>query len=653
MGTTKFHNQSGRGIDFQSAAKALSVILPIIGVAGVVIPYVFGFTSLSILAVYIAIPCVIAPILYFYTTDIENTSTDHAQYHTKLLVSVFLLLQAVTVVLLYTNTVRPYSYFAAVVGLAFVILIQILQASNENPRSGIILTQIALLHLNLIWGVTIKYNYHFGRTDTFGHVHGVRLITEHGHITPAFSGNYQSFPLWHILGSMEHLLLGGQVAPRTTVFIISGIIYAIVPIGVFLIAKRIFSSQRVALAAALLTCLNATVIDSGMYSIPRSAAAFLFVLILVSWVRNDDRSIGLFALFVLAIAAYHTVSLPFVFIILLVDYFSRQVAVPLLSAGPTVRPARRSHLLLGLIVLVQAGYWLFFADYLLEHLVSVVFGQGTPGAVNTGVVEQPLREVANYLHHSTLLVFVFVGTLLGLSSDRVSAVTKSTLLTALILVGISFPGPHLLVRSVAESFNVLRFSVYTFPFISMGAAYGLVSILGQLKPHKNTAKVLVLVALFIFLLFSFTTISNDFVAGDNPAVERQFYTSYLSEAEEQSMQTVAGIGAGSVASDYAATRYYESSEYAEKSRIMGVSENAEQLHFGDDSDILLVREGELETRSLQVWATDNYVQDGSYHGELRYVGQDDRVWLDLNAGHQVYDSGVVSGHQQTRLSIDQ
>lgn len=638
-----------RNVDLQTVAKALAVLLPVIGLVGVAGPYVLGFTSLAVLASYVAFPSVLAPLLYLYTSDDEMNISSGNQYTKRLLLSGYFLLQTVSLVLLVSTEVRPYSYYAVVAGIAFLLLVQILRFSPKRDRSWPFLAQIAFLHLNLIWGVTLKYNYFIGRTDIFGHVRYVRLILEQGTFTSSFSGFYQAFPLWHVLGAMEYLLFGGQLAPRTTLFVISGVLYVFVPIGVFLVATRLFESHRVALLAGLLTCLDATVVHNGMYAIPRSAAAFLFVLMLLMWVRDDGRSVALFALFSLAIAAYHTVSLPFVFFILAVEYFFRRVVAPFTGDGIATRTIGTSYLLLALIVLVQAAYWLFFADYLLEHVVSIAFQESSPGQINSGVVENPFRELANYLHYSMLLVFVFVGTLTGLSSDRVSGLTKATLCSTLVLVGVSFPGPHLLVGKLAESFNVLRFAQYSFPFIAMTAAYGIVSLFRRANSSRVTGETAKVVVLAVFILFSFTTVSNDFVASDNPAVERQFYTNYVSEAEEQSMQTVANISAGNVSSDYVGTRYYNASRHADKAQILGVNEDRDRLYFGSDRDLVFVRDAELERRPLQVWITDSYRYDAGYLAELGYVESSAPVWSDLTLMNRVYDSGAASAYQGSNV----
>lgn len=646
MSTLDFGDRGG-GYDSRTVAKTLAVVLPLVTSLAVIGSYLLGLRSYAILGLYVAVPSILAPVLYRYGTDIETTAAGTRNRHIhKLLLSSYLALTAVSIVLLATSPVRPYSYYLVVAALAVVVLAQIVQYSAETSRWPI-LAQIVLLQLNLVWGVTLKYNYFLGRTDIFGHVYSVQRILESGAI-PSQLGFYQSFPLWHILGATEALLAGGQLTPRTTLFVLSGLLYALVPVGVYVVAKRLFDSIRVALAAGLFTCLDATVMHNGMYSLPRGTAAVLFVFMLLTLVQGDKRSIALFGLFALAVAAYHPVSLPFMFVILLFFYFFRQHGVPSLNGEIVPRGLGATYSLLALIILVQAAYWLFFAEPLVEHLLRVLFMEGTPSQVNPGVVDEPLRELANYIHYSALLVFVFTGVLVGLFSDRAPGKTHATLFTALVLVGFSFPGPHLLLEQFAGSFNIHRFSQYAFPFINMAAGYGLIKVIRGVDTPKITGETVKVIVLVVFVVFSMATISNDFVASDNPAVERQFYTNYLSEAEEHSMQTVAGVATGNVSSDYAASRYYDASPYANQSRILGVSTEGDQLFFGDQNDLLLIREGELQQRPLQVWRTDNY-RAGGYFDELRYVDRDAAVWSDLQGANKVYSSGAVGAYQQSAV----
>lgn len=632
-----------RRISVEHVGKVLAYLVPIVGAAGVVIPYLLGFTTLAILATYIAIPCLLAPALYWYSSEgyeIRNYSSIETE---KLLVSGYLVLQSISIYLLATRPVRPYSYYAIVAMMASLVLLNILYFAPTRGRSLRILLQIVLLQLNVIWGVTFKYNLYIGRTDFLSHAWLVRRILANQTTVGQFEGFYQSFPLWHILGTIQHLVLGSPGEPRMTLFAISGLMFCATSVAVYLTASRLFDSYKVALTAALLTSIYPTVIENGMYAIPRSAAGFFFALLLLSWVKSDDRSIILFALFTITVAAYHTISLPFIFLILSVEYFFRRLILP-----GTVDTGMSYRILL-FVGIAQTFYWIFFADYLVRHVLRVAVQPSVPGEVNSGVIANPVAELANYLHQSAILILLLVGILIGLRSARLQKTAKATILSALVLAAVSFPGPQLLIGKLAETFNVLRFAQYTFPFITMTSAYGLVSLYRRTETIGLTGSQIRTIALVIFVLLSFLTVSNDFTASDNPLVERQFYTFYISESEEESMRTMAELGSENVPSDYVTARYLEASEYQAKSGVVGMSADRDEMYLRD-GDLLLVRAGELEQRPLQLWETDDPEQGEYDLGSLEYVSSSAPLWGQLGTMNRVFDSGSVVGYEPSPVA---
>ncbi|WP_132059389.1 glycosyltransferase family protein [Halorussus amylolyticus] len=646
-----------RRFSFGRVGTLLLYAVPTAGLAGLAVPYLLGFETLAILATYIAVPCLVAPVLYYYATGTparydsephrserrgETATRGHSDLRTeKLLASAFFVLQAIAVFLLVSTPVRPYSYYVVVALSAGVVLAQILFLSSSHWRAIRILSQIALLNLNVLWGVTFKYNFYIGRTDILGHAWLVQKILRAETTVGQFSGFYRSFPLWHVLGSMEHLLAGSPWKPRMTLFAISGLLFCFAAIGVFLTSMYVFGSYKVGLVAALLTCLHPNAIANGMYAIPRSAASFFFVILLLLWVKNDRRSILLFAALTMVVAAYHTASLPFVFLILSVEYGIRKVALPRADdVGTTYR-------VLVLVAVIQAFYWVFFADYLIRHVLGVMFQSSTPGAINSGIIGQPVTELLNYLHHSMFLILILVGVLTALTTDRLRGRAKVVMLSALCLAAVTFPGPQLLLGKLAESFNILRFAQYTYPFMAMAGGYGLVALYRRTASAGLTGTQIRAIAFAVFLLLSMFTVSNDFTASDNPLVERQFYTYYVADSEEESMQTIAGMSSGNVLSDYVTERYLSASPYERKGRVLGVNEDADRMYLGGDENVVLVREGELERRSVQLRQTDRYRDDSDYLGSLRYVAPTAPVWNQTDDLDRVFDSGSVVGYKQS------
>ena len=177
----------------------------------------------------------------------------------------------------------------------------------------------------------------------------------------------------------------------------------------------------------------------------------------------------------------------------------------------------------------------------------------------------PLNEVANYVQYSPLLLLLLLGAFFLLGSNKWCRLTIFSLV-AIVLAFVSFPGPALLVNKLARNFQIGRFEDYAFIFITLAAATGLAAL--YYKSRRNVSK-FVVIALFAGLVLA--SVSNDFVASDNPLVKRNFYTYYFEESEYASFNTVASNTAGLVMSDYLPTRYLGYSPYNATAQILPVS----------------------------------------------------------------------------------
>ena len=178
-----------------------------------------------------------------------------------------------------------------------------------------------MLNLNLIWGVTLKYNYFVGRTDTLAHAWYIQNLLQVGHVTDVF-GLYSAFPLWHILVAGVYMITGTGIQVYTMMFIVSGIIFAVTPLIVFLVVTKLVNSQKIGLIAALLISVQTFFIFDGMYSIARGAVTILMlaVILLLLSGNNNRYKFGMAIMATLAIIMYHTVSIVFVLLILSVLY---------------------------------------------------------------------------------------------------------------------------------------------------------------------------------------------------------------------------------------------------------------------------------------------------------------------------------------------
>jgi hypothetical protein len=631
-------------VRFERLSRPLAILFPFAAVAGIGLPYLIDRDPFAILAIYLAIPLFISAVYYFVIRH-PGTLQEFARASRvpfKPLVTGYAVCQAVAILLLTVSPVRPRAYFVAIALAATLVLVQILRTELTPTRAGIILVECGAIVANVIGSVTFKYHFFFGRTDLFPHEWFARQLLQTNYVTPAFL-TYESFPLWHILAATLRYYSGWDVAPRYFFFIASTAAYVALVGGMYVLSRRLFGSRRVALTAALMTSINTWVLFNGLYSIPRSIVSVLCVFVIITMLDESYRSYLLFVFLTIGIVVYHTVSVPFFLVTIGTVYLVQNVFAP----GWVDSPVKMRDILT--VVVIQAAYYLFAAREMLEivrrRLVAPSIS-GSSGTGGTGAdIPYAVNELANYLQFSLLLLFVAVAMLVGLRSERVSWTGKVVVVSGALLSVISFPGPVLLIGKFASNFNILRFSQYTFPFVVMAAAVGVV-LLADADIRFRTPRATTVfrgVTLVLVLSLAFLAVSNDFVASDNPTVEREFYTYYLSESETEGLLTVSQLSGGNLLLDDVGCKYVINSPYDGDCTILQADPDRGILLTENASDLVVVRTTELENRGLQVLLTDEFSRSSYLYAES-YVSDESPVWDDLDGRSKVYVTDDVAGY---------
>ncbi|WP_253737068.1 hypothetical protein [Halohasta salina] len=617
---------------------------------GTALPLLVGLDTFAIVSLYATVPILVASATYFVTNG--SLAIDQPMAHPlswlgmKLFVAIYFVVHATAVLLAATAEVRPFAYYGLIAFAAGLILFQILRSSLERSHVAVILLQTSLLLLGLIWSVTLKYDYFFGRTDVFPHHAFITELLSTNAITAAFEA-YQPFPLWHLLVGFQAMLF--DVDPLTLSYLTTGLLYGLVPIVIYALTRRFLFPKRTALVAALGVCFNPFVILYGMYSIPRSVTSFLTVFCLLVLLVEGRRAAALYLGLLGGIAVYHTVSLPFVFVVVGCWFVAERVVAATVDQSAAFPTVVEPWQLLA-IPAIQAGYWLISGSEIVSRLVDLVSGETTFSAGSDGAtlasqfVGAPYQELINYLVFGLIIFFVLVAVTQGHTALDLSQRGKALLLAALALATVSVPGPALLVGAVSDITPdmMFRFGQYTFPFISIAVGVGIVSVVRTNCPiggqRARTAVVLLLVFSAAFL-----AVSNDFVASDNPLAEREdAYSFHLSEAETTSLTTLGERSEGAVTGDYVTCRYLD---YPGNSGcgIIQADLTDDRLHFPAES-VFVLRTGELERRPLSVYPTSEPVDEPPYSNNRDSVPSTAGLWNELPDRNKVYDSSEVSGY---------
>lgn len=624
-----------RDSNFTVTWKVILYTLPILGIVGVTVPLLLDQPGLSLLGSYLAIPMISAPLVYLWYHKRQDTKvTIHKEWIFFIILIIYFTCLTISMLILYSFEVRPYSYYILITVMSSLILSEILLFDLQGGKSTMILVQIIILFLDIVWGVTLKYYYFIGRTDILAHARFLSNLISTGQISDVF-GSYSSFPLWHILGSFIYNIGGISLPPHKIMFFLSGIVYSFLILTTYVIFLRIFRDTKIALISSLFLCINPACIFNGMYSIPRTVASFLgisLVLLLLGKRRLKSSYLTLAIILTSSIIIYHPVYSAFLLAILLVIYGLQKV-----YGNDEYDFIAIKYLVLFFVVTL--GYWKFQAE---EVFLAVTRRTYLPEvALSVGLGRyQSVSELFNYLQYGILFFFIIIGVLGVLKSKDLPRLTKIFSIVGFMSVAVSFPGPLLLIRKLADNFNLIRFAEDTFLFIALTASAGFANIYYKLNKYGK----LLLVILFIGM--SFLSISNDFVASDNPLVKREFYTYYLTEEEVTSFNHVADITKGYLMSDFISYKYFIFSIYSEKPHILEVDRKNMKFITNRTDDIMLIRINELSKRPLELYTSKigNFILRPPLKGNLEYYNNDLVLWKTLISYNRIYDSGGVVGY---------
>ncbi len=614
------------GIKINRITKTLMFIFPCIAMAGLLIPVLIGKPRLSLLGTYLAIPLLLAPFVYFRTHN--NSMIINIHFHNKryfkLCTILFLVISIISISILCKYPIRTMAYYFLISILATILLIQILLFNLSRNNIIIILIEISLLLINIIWGVTFKYYFFVGRTDTLAHVWLTYNLIENGHVTEIF-GVYKPFPLWQILCSYIHHILGLSVDIKDILFLTNGLIYMFIPLLTFLASYKLFKNNKLALLSALFLSLNSDIIFYGMYAVSRSVVPLLEILLffLLLFEPYEARKTLLVIIITISLIIFHTASMPFLILIFILFYICQRFC----KGKYTKKIINVNYLLL--MFSMTLAYWMYYAGELFEGIVQNLFTPPTLMLISNVATYVSLNELFNYIQYTPLVFFVIYGALCAFNSRNLTNITKIFALLGLVLSAIAFPGPTLLFDKLFYGFNFTRFGLYSVIFISIVAAIGMFYLF---YTTQTKAKYLIVC---IFLIMTTLTVSNDFTATDNPLIKRDFFSFYLTEEEVISTDNLSRVAVNHVLADYVTTRHIRFSPHSDKSDLLKVAGN--DFSRNNSQDIILIRNGELKKRPL-------YLCQNNRGASLQYYHKDIPLWESLIRYNNIYVSGDVTGY---------
>jgi len=614
------------------------ICLSAVGVA-LVLCFVLGWSNLAIKGLYLAIPVTLASGIAIWKPNLFKEHSFPAPTNITLsslsfshVALLFVVLYIISLCLLIGSESRPFSYFLVMGIMAVLIFVEILATEREHTgRRSIILLQIAFLLANLILGQTLKLPLYYGSGggDLLSHMRLINTIVESGYLIPAM-GDYQYFPLFHILGASATLLTGMEL--QTSYFLVTGLCFlGSIPI-VYLLSSQVTQDIRFPLTAALLYSLSSVVILSGMYMITRTLAFIFCLLVLYLLIRERGslRAIAVFLIFPLVLMHQTTLAYASAGLVAL-------ILIELVMYG-------RSHYI-GytypmLFIITYLGYWIYASGPFFSRILKTIVSTTEPVIISTAILSEPFLISLLKEFDSTIVAFLAILGIIRLLyiSKKGVDLGKVLALFSLIAFVFYFKGPASFLEPILLA-SRLRFP--SSPFIALAAAGGILLLVERAAINRQHLKSIVLtgISLFIVFLLSFSAmvISGNQTDFPNSKVFGSVSSGYFTESELEAFSFCDDHrGSVPIYTDYNSWRYiggYLTDVLTSASTTMFDSASVEEGY-------MLLREGELESRGQLLFLTG--VKHG-FTGEayLYEVGDIPDLKAMWEQELKLYDSGTI------------
>jgi hypothetical protein len=579
---------------------------------------ILNLYNFLILCLYFIIPLILSSAVYLYFNDntkLSYSKCDQKSYF-KIAVSIFYCLLTTAILILWTNNQRNNLFYIILTFIGLIIFLKIIYFELTKIRIGVIISEVCILSLLLIWGVTLNYPLYVGSTDILVHIYYVKEILKNGFVTANF-GIYMDFPLWHILNGEILLAMGGEFSVSQCLFITSGILYSSIILIIYKLCKILTNNSMISLFSTLLLCFSTGFLVYGMYAVSRSielvffANVFMLIFIIYSKFshRNSQKYSALILFFITILILFHPASMPFIIIILLITWVIQGMYLK------DNKTKLISNNIIIFTIVTTLAYWIYRSQQMIELFVRETTSLSFEMTSFTNKTYfNPYFELFNYLQYSCALFVIFIGIYSSFKLNNNDIRMRIIAILSIFLMPLSFPGPLLIIEKFMNV-NLLRFELFSVVIFAIVGAVGLKKII---EVFHNKKHIIIIIFLFILILSS---ISNDFVSSDNPIIKRQFYTNNLEDSEILAMEWGTMVSTSSVYSDYVGTRYILSSSNQSRANIIQFNTASNSFIVNDEDDLILLRQGEMNKRSLQLLINDDgeYISNPSWENNLNYV----------------------------------
>lgn len=601
--------ETGQKLNNNRLMKLIYSLFPLAIIFAVIFAFTWMFATgklgYALRGLFTGIPAILSCLFIFFVYrknvslhDIDVLPTINIKSLTYLF-GIFYIGSLVSLLISHGN--RPWYYFVFILLLYLTVFIQIF---SKKVSPSLILIESFLVMTNLIYSVTLNYDFYVGTTDILPHIFLSELTANTGRTIPVSLSDYAYFPLYHVLiaEASEILHTGG----KTSLFLITAPIYAITIIFLYYLFNYITNNRQISLLSCVLFSISSTVLYYGANVITRTMSFIMFIVLLyliyVVNFKKEKMSLKTLSVLVLIfLTLVHNVSLPQLVILLVLLFVSEYMV------GDGSYISKPFFLLLNVTFV---AYW-FFVAYLFvqrsltprlqSHLWdSIVLTSG-----GTEVLQESLLSLVGLLDKSIFLFFALIGIgflLKNYKNNYASVFGLFALLTLVFYV----PNPLNTIWQFRVLFRVDRFMLFVSPFMAFIMGYGIYIFWNYMDKYSHR-KINSLFIVFL-LLSGFVFVSAVFSIGDSDFLGKDSKHEYFTSDELSGFKHVFNYvpANSSIYTDYYSSRYFYLPLIPASSAEMNIS-SYDNYRIGDVNKL-------PQYKGYTVLRTREFLRSGLYFG---------------------------------------
>jgi len=503
--------------------------------------------------------------------------------------------------LLLSQGSRPWYYFIFVLVLYLTVFLQIF-SKKANP--SLIVAESFLIMINLIYSVTLNYDFYVGTTDILPHIFLSQLTADLGQTIPTSLSDYAYFPLYHVLVAESSELLNLSI--KTSLFLVTAPLYAITVVFLYYLFNYITNNRQIALLSCTLFSVSSIVLYYGANVITRTMSFVMFVILLyliyVVNFKEEKISLKILSVFiVIFLTLVHNVSLPQLVLLLVILFASEYVA------GNGSYISKPFFLLLNVTFI---SYWFFVAYVFIQRsltsrLQSHLWESMVLTAGGTEVLQESWINLVGLLDKSIFAFFAMIGIGFLLKNYKKNYAAVFGLFALLTLI-FYVPNPVNTIWQFRVLFRTDRFMLFVSPFMAFIMGYGIYIFWNYMD--KYASKKVNSFFLVLVLLSGFVLVSSVFSVGDPDFLGKDAKHEYFTSDELSGFKHVINYVPvnSSIYTDYYASRFFYLPLIPASSAQMNIT-SYDNYRIGDVNKL-------SQYRGYVVLRTKEFLRSGLYFG---------------------------------------